>query len=260
MDNFIQFINTNTLYYYLLISWIIIAVLIFIILLKFKSLKTYGRHVPKNGILLNNRLGWFLMEIPTLILMPYFIFSGSNKPNIVILCFLGLYIIHYFNRTIIFPFRLKLKKNKIPLHIVLSAATFNLINTFFLGYYFGNIATYDLNWFKSPYFIVGVIIFLTGMIINIKSDNILINLRKNKTKEYNIPFGGLFKYISCPNHFGEIIEWYGFAILTWSFAGFSFAIWTTCNLLPRSKKHHNWYKKKFKDYPKDRKAVLPFFW
>ena len=65
MVNFIQFINTNTLYYYLLISWIIIAVLIFIILLKFKSLKTYGRHVPKNGILLNNRLGWFLMEIPT---------------------------------------------------------------------------------------------------------------------------------------------------------------------------------------------------
>ena len=48
------------------------------------------------------------------------------------------------------------------------------------------------------------------MFINIKSDNILINLRLNNNEEYSIPRGGLFKYISCPNHFGEIIEWFWF--------------------------------------------------
>ena len=96
------------------------------------------------------------------------------------------------------------------------------------------------------------------MSINVISDNILINLRKNNNKEYSIPRGGLFKYISCPNHFGEIIEWFGFAILSWSFFSFSFFIWTACNLIPRSIKHHNWYKNKFKKYPKERKAVIPY--
>lgn len=253
-----EFINEHKLYYYSLTLWILVAIIILIILLKFKKLKTYGRHVPKNGILLNNRLGWFLMEIPTLILMPYFIYTGKNTINTVIFCFLSLYIVHYLNRTIIFPLRLKLKKNKIPIHIVFSAALFNLINTFFLGYYFGNIKIYKENWLTTPYFIIGIIIFFIGMLINIKSDNILINLRKNNNEEYSIPRKGLFKYISCPNHFGEIIEWLGFAILTWSFAGFSFFIWTTCNLIPRSIKHHNWYRNKFKKYPNKRKAVIPY--
>lgn len=255
----LEFINEHKLYYYSLIIWMTVAIFIFTLLLNYKNLKTYGRHVPKKGILLNNRLGWFLMEIPTLILMPYFIYSGTKPINTVIFCFLGLYMVHYFNRTIIFPFRLKFKRNKIPLHIVFSAVFFNIINTFFLGYYFGNIKMYQENWFTTPYFIIGIIIFFIGMSINIKSDNILINLRKDNNEDYSIPRGGLFKYVSCPNHFGEIIEWLGFAILTWSFAGFSFFIWTACNLIPRSTKHHNWYKKEFKNYPNERKAILPYF-
>ncbi len=255
----LEFISEHKLYYYSLMAWVLVAIIVFTILIKFKKLKTYGRHVPKKGILLNNRLGWFLMEIPTLVLMPYFIFSGLNTINSVIYCFLGLYIAHYFNRTIIFPLRLKFKPSKIPVHIVLSAAFFNLVNTFFLGYYFGNIKIYQESWFTTPYFIIGIIIFFIGMLINIHSDNILINLRKKNKEEYSIPDGGLFKYISCPNHFGEIIEWLGFAILTWSFAGFSFFVWTACNLIPRSIKHHNWYKKEFKNYPKERKTIIPFF-
>ena len=108
----LEFINEHKLYYYSLMIWVLVAIIIFIILIKLKKLKTYGRHVPKKGILLNNRLGWFLMEIPTLVLMPYFIFSGFNTINSIIYCFLGLYTAHYFNRTIIFPFRLKLKPKK----------------------------------------------------------------------------------------------------------------------------------------------------
>ena len=78
-----------------------------------------------------------------------------------------------------------------------------------------------------------------------KSDTILLNLR-SENKGYQIPNGGFFKYVSYPNYFGEILEWIGFAILTWSFSGLSFALWTISNLLPRSIKHHNWYKKEFK--------------
>ena len=95
------------------------------------------------------------------------------------------------------------------------------------------------------------------MYINRYSDNMLISLRQ-ANKQYQIPRGGIFRYISCPNHFGEIVDWIGFAIIALSLGSLSFALWTSFNLIPRAMNHHNWYKNNFKDYPKDRRAVIPF--
>jgi len=57
------------------------------------------------------------------------------------------------------------------------------------------------------------------MTINIHHDGILVALRqKAATKntdgksEYQIPHGLLFEYISGANYFGEILEWWGFAV------------------------------------------------
>ena len=56
---------------------------------------------------------------------------------------------------------------------------------------------------------------------------------------------------------GDIIDWIGWAILTWSISGLVFAIWTIANLFPRALAHHKWYQEKFSDYPKNRKAIIP---
>ena len=93
--------------------------------------------------------------------------------------------------------------------------------------------------------------------LNIKSDNILLSLR-SKSGEYNIPNGFMFKQISFPNYFGEILEWTAFALMTWSLAGLSFMIWTMANLVPRAIAGHKWYKNTFDNYPKNRKAIFPF--
>ena len=106
-------------------------------------------------------------------------------------------------------------------------------------------------------FYVGIIIFIVGVIINVKSDEILFNLRKNNDG-YKIPSSFMYKYISCPNYFGEIIEWIGFAVMVWSLPAFIFVFWTICNLVPRAVSHHKWYHSKFSDYPKSRKAIIPF--
>jgi hypothetical protein len=43
--------------------------------------------------------------------------------------------------------------------------------------------------------------------------------------------------------------------------GLAFAVFTTFNIAPRAFGHHAWYLEKFKDdYPKDRKALIPFVW
>lgn len=108
--------------------------------------------------------------------------------------------------------------------------------------------------------IIGTIIFLTGFGINIWSDHILRSLRTHSGDDYQIPQGGLFRWISCPNYLGEIIEWIGWAIATWSLPGLSFAIWTFANLVPRARAHHAWYQQYFKAYPPQRKALIPGIW
>ena len=57
---------------------------------------------------------------------------------------------------------------------------------------------------------------------------------------------------------GPITSWFGFFILVPSIASLSFFLWTSFNLIPRALNHHEWYNEKFKNYPKNRKAVIPF--
>ena len=145
-----------------------------------------------------------------------------------------------------------------PITIMLSAVFFNIVNGFTNGYYLGSIVSNEYNnYFFEPNFILGGLVFIIGLVINLKSDNILLKLKK-ENKGYQIPHGFLYRYISCPNYFGEILEWVGFAIMTWSLPGFIFAVWTMANLIPRAYAHHTWYKKKFKNYPQDRKTIIPF--
>ena len=235
----------------LTVLWIIIGLIIFPINLIYKA--PYGRHTSKKwGISIDNKLGWIIMELPALLVCPaiYFYFKVDFDISIMFIC---LWIIHYFNRTIIFPFRIKTKGKKMPLAIVLSAFFFNIVNGLINGYFLSNINLHSV----SIFLITGFLLFVLGLYINISSDNKLINLRKIK-KGYFVPKGGLFKYISCPNFFGEILEWFGFALMTFNIGSLSFFIWTCCNLIPRGLAHHSWYKNKFNEYPKERKAILPF--
>ena len=165
-------------YFYSIVAWILLSIGTFFVLLIIRT-PTYGRHMKENEITMNNRWGWFIMEMPAITLLPIFYFWNSPDINTVTLCFVSLYMIHYFNRIFIFPFRLHTVGKKIPILIVCYAGVFNLCNTYFIGYYFGNMGKlYNENWFVSPYFITGIIIFVSGSYINNTSDTILIKLRK----------------------------------------------------------------------------------
>lgn len=246
------------LYKNLVYLWIFIAVIIFPIMLFVKA--PYGRHTHKRwGALINNRTGWIIMEIPAFVLFIFFFLSGDSTISYVVWIFFGLWIFHYSNRSIIYPLRTKTSKKKIPVLIVSLAIIFNTVNGSINGYYFAEYKpNYDISWLYDFRFIFGTLLFISGMAINRIADRDLINLRKPGEIDYKIPKTGLFKYISCPNHFGEIIEWIGFAVLTWSLPALAFAVWTIANVLPRSLDHHKWYIKNFEDYPKERKAIIPF--
>jgi len=76
--------------------------------------------------------------------------------------------------------------------------------------------------------------------------------------DYSIPKGGIFEYVSCANYAGEILEWLAYSVACKNFAAVSFLSFTLSNLIPRALCHHKWYSQKFEDYPKRRKAVIPF--
>ena len=73
-----------------------------------------------------------------------------------------------------------------------------------------------------------------------------------------IPRGGLYERITAPNYFGEILEWTGWAIATWSWAGLAFAVYAVANLGPRAFANHRWYHERFPDYPPERKVLIPY--
>ena len=237
--------------------WIGVAIVTFLALVLFKVKAPYGRHSNEQwGPMISNKWGWFFMELPALILMPLIALIGNSEKNELSYLIIGLWVLHYANRTLIFPFKLKTKDKKMPLLIVGSAVLFNGVNGLLNGYFIGfmNPELFDL---ASPHVIIGAVVFFVGMGINKWSDRKLISLRE-KQQGYQIPRGGLFEFMSCPNHFGEIVEWCGFAIMAWNLPAITFAVWTFCNLSPRSLNHHEWYQEKFEDYPGKRKAVLPY--
>jgi 3-oxo-5-alpha-steroid 4-dehydrogenase 1 len=238
--------------------WIGVAVVIFPFVLRI--IAPYGRHTSTSwGPLVGNKAGWIIMESPALLLFAILFLTGSVSHQAAAWIFFTFWMVHYINRTLIFPFRLQTKGKKMPVSIVVMAFCFNLVNGFINGYYLGWVAVYPDSWFFSLPFLAGLAISVTGMGINWNSDTILIHLRQPGETGYRIPKGGLFRLVSCPNHFGEILEWFGFALMTLSLPGLAFALWTLVNLLPRALQHHRWYQNKFPEYPKERKALIPFF-
>ena len=241
----------------IVVGWIIIALVVFPFALKIAA--PYGRHIRNGwGPLVDNKWGWVIYESPAPILVAVFFFLGDAPKSNPVWIMFSLFMLHYINRTYIFPFRIRTKGKKVPLGIVLSAFAFNLVNGSIIGYYLGFVQNYSESWMNDPRFIIGLLIFIIGLRINWQSDNILINLRKPDETGYKIPYGGYFSKVSCPNLMGEIIEWSGFAIMMWALPGLSFAIWTAANLLPRALDHHRWYIKTFEDYPSERRAVIPY--
>uniref|UniRef100_A0A8C9TSW2 3-oxo-5-alpha-steroid 4-dehydrogenase n=1 Tax=Scleropages formosus TaxID=113540 RepID=A0A8C9TSW2_SCLFO len=219
-----------------------------------KTETPYGRYVdPSEGRrMVPARVAWFAQELPSFLVPVLLLATAEESSSMGRALLLCTFCLHYFQRTFIYA--LLIHGRPCPLCIMISAIVFCSCNGFFQGYYLLRCADSTIS---LPSFL-GLIVFYAGMAINIHSDQILRKLRKPGETDYRIPRGGLFEYISGANFFGEIVEWFGYAIATWSMPAFSFALFTMCSIGPRAYHHHRFYQKNFKGYPKSRKAVVPF--
>lgn len=221
----------------------------------------YGRHKGADkgiGAGMNATLGWWLMELPPPLVFAFVYSRGEHRAELVPLLILGIWEAHYFYRSFVFPFLLSVKNKKKPYLAVAVGFGFNVINGFLNAYAITNLAPHlTVEWLYDPRCWVGIVLMIIGFSICFHSDRVLRNLRKPGETGYKIPYGGFYRWVSSPNYLGEIIEWAGFAMLTWTPAGLAFLVFSISNLFPRAFSHHRWYQEQFDDYPKERKAILP---
>ncbi len=218
----------------------------------------YGRYNSGNwGPQVNARLGWLLMESPSVVIPIGVFIYVRGWESLAITILFCVWQSHYVYRALVYPFRLARSSSPMPIVLTCFGGIFNIINSSLHGVWlivFSDTLVLDWSAYNT---IFGLLLFITGMFINVDSCSRLICLKKEESGGYSIPRGGMFRWISCPNYFGEIIEWFGWALLTWSWPGLTFAIWTLANLGPRARAHHLWYCEKFDDYPSHRKALIP---
>lgn len=242
--------NTPLLIQFLLCPVVLLALL--------KIPAPYGRHYREGwGVTLPNRLAWLLMELPALLVIAWLVFRSPARDATVAVVPLAFWLFHYGYRTFVFPALMRPSDRTFPALLVLSAIGFNVLN----GY--NNAHALIANGSQgepllSGHFMVGALVFAVGFVMHVHSDAVIRRLRRPGESGYAIPRDGLFRWVSSPNYLGEIIQWAGWAVMTWSLAGVAFALFTLCNLLPRAVANQRWYRERFGEaYPASRKALIP---
>jgi len=240
-------------------TWILIALALVTFAAVSRITAPYGRHASETwGPTMPARLGWIVMETPAVLGFTWIYMQGQHRFETVPLILLGLWQFHYIQRTYVFPFRMRSEGKRMPVLVCAMAVLFQLLNAYVNARWISHWGEYTSAWASDPRLWIGVALFLGGWWINFKSDTMLFALRKPGEGGYKIPRGWLYEYVSCPNYLGEIVEWCGWAVLTWSLPGVGFALYTAANIGPRALANHRWYRGKFEDYPAERKAIIPF--
>ncbi len=141
----------------------------------------YGMfYTPKWGPSVGNRLGWILMETPVFLCMALFWFLSPRRAEFPLVVMAALFMLHYFQRSFIFPLLIK-GKSRMPLLIVLLGCCFNIVNAYLIGgwlFYVSPADTYSDSWLASPEFLIGTLVFFIGMGVNLQSDHMMRHMRK----------------------------------------------------------------------------------
>ncbi|KAL4071293.1 3-oxo-5-alpha-steroid 4-dehydrogenase-domain-containing protein [Scleroderma yunnanense] len=257
----------------------------------------FGRFALSNESIftLDGVKSWIIMEIPSPIVFCYALIHAPllesdvpplSGPQLLLAAF---FLLHYANRALISPLRTP-SRSRSHISVFFCGMCFNVLNGLMMGTYLrsGIAHAFLSDAFARPLFWGGAFIWLGGFLGNWLHDEVLLNIRRNakakgitksgdgpdkkRGEHYAIPQGYLYKYISYPNYFCEWLEWFGFALAaaplppTTSLSAFAqhaqapwvFIISEVFVMFPRAYKGHQWYHKKFPDYPKERKIIVPF--
>ncbi|RDA82754.1 hypothetical protein CP532_4551 [Ophiocordyceps camponoti-leonardi (nom. inval.)] len=244
------------------------------------------------------RAAWLTMEVPGFLTLLYVLRTLPSMVGVEDLpwqnrVLAGLFVIHYIYRAVVFPF---LQPSMAPIHLVvwLSAISFQLFNGTCLGSWlaaYGPVS--QQSWAEQtplPQFVLGVSLFYAGLAANFFHDEVLREIRRpsrrrrsgqplssakykagggggggggdavRAPKRYQMPHGGLFRYVLYPHYLCEWIEWFGFLMAAgWTCApAWAFLVNEIFAMLPRAIRGKAWYVERFgREKVGRRRAIIP---
>ena len=285
------------------IHWALMAIsLAFIVvtfLFQLKKPARYGRHDRNHGkCYVPQRLAHVASDfIPGVVFFTIMYFlqgrNFSQSPNVVFYC---LFTVHYLHRGVVTPLVGRYSSWRIPVFIPIVNFTANLLFHYLIADFIGS-ACYFPGYLYDPRFLLGLLLFIAGFVLNKMAETYLVCLRCHPDKErwgktdifgflflnptgvrgccavngedtkegiegdnggyYTVPECCLFKLIVNPNYLGEAIQWFGWALATWSLSGFVWWAFTLATFIPRSRHNLRWYRKNFDNFPKYRRGLIP---
>jgi len=240
------------------LTWLVLALALPLAIALTNVSAPYGRYARTGfGPGLPTRLAWVLMGSPGSLVFAAVFAAGASRTGWAPIAFLVLWQVHFLHRSFLFPLWMQTGR-LVPAGVVLLAGALNVMNAFLNARWVSELGDYPPGWLADPRFLAGSALFAAGLCLNVWADERLRGLRGPGDGAYRVPRGGAFEWVSCPNYLGEIVEWIGWAVATWSLAGLAMAAITAATLVPRALAHHEWYRERFADYPPERRALVPF--
>ncbi|RCI17032.1 hypothetical protein L249_3099 [Ophiocordyceps polyrhachis-furcata BCC 54312] len=243
-----------------------------------------GKTSTPSRLNIPGRLAWLTMEVPGFLTLLYVLRALPARLGVEDLpwqnrVLAGLFVIHYVYRAIIFPL---LQPSMAPIHLLvwLSAISFQVFNGTCLGSWLAGYGPLsEESWSAQaplPQFVLGVGVFYVGLASNFFHDELLREIRRRRpcpgnkggddeakaggTKRYEIPHGGLFRYVLYPHYLCEWIEWFGFLMAAgWTCApAWAFLVNEVFAMLPRAIRGKAWYVDRFgREKVGRRRAIIP---
>ena len=140
------------------------------------------------------QLGWFLMELPALLVLPL-AYLAVGERHLVTDFLVGVWVAHYAHRTLVWPWIVQQNSDGIPAVTCAAGFGFNVVNGLLLWWSLTALAGYTTGWFGDIRFIAGAVIMLLGAVLNIWSDYRLAYLRSAKPGQRVLPVGGPFRFV-----------------------------------------------------------------
>ena len=114
----------------------------------------YGRHFKGFGWgpTISSKVGWIGMECPAVFLFLVVYLQGAEAWNTVPLVFLAMWQVHYVNRTLVYPFRIRTGR-RIPLLAAGAGFFFNVLNAYVNARFVSHLGDYSDSWLSQPCFL-----------------------------------------------------------------------------------------------------------
>ena len=221
-----------------------------------QSATPYGKFVTSahldKGVTISGRDNMLLIYTPALLLNAIYLYRLEKEYTITLLT--STLTLHFLKRVLETLF---LHKYSTKVNPGLGA---------FIGIYYAAVCWIILHFHKSAYVTsidiynvsAGITFFIFGETGNFYHHFLLARLRDDSNQEYKIPRGGLFAFVTCPHYLFELIAWLGIALISQEVHSFLVLTSMSSYLMGRSVAQTKWAQKNIKNYPKDRKNIVPF--